>query len=145
MNADDLATMRQCARTYVRLTGRKLTLRGVCSPYERDCAEFIKAGFTNDDLTVVIKHIQQGIRDGKRHPGALRWHYLIRDLACFDEELSMARAALRVKKPTALDRVLAIRDPKLSETVSHTAQPANEVLNRQAFVKFQQWRKESGL
>lgn len=74
---------------------------------ERSWFEFIKAGFTRDDLKMVIFHLVKGIQKGERREGCLRFRNLIQRLDLFEEELNLARAFQRnFKQPTAKEKAL---------------------------------------
>lgn len=73
-------------------------------------------GYTGDDLCLVIRHIQFGIRKGTRQEGGLRFSNLIQDTERFGEELGMARAETRQRKHTTpRERVLAQARPCVCE------------------------------
>lgn len=58
-------------------------------------------GYTEADLSTVVKHRQAGIRKGERREASLLPRNLIRDVDAFAEDLSMARASLRGPKINA--------------------------------------------
>lgn len=108
-----------CLRlAYEKLTGFSLAHRGVIDPRQNFWFQFIKAGFTVQDLELVILHIKNQIRLGERRLGALRFSNLIEDPLRFQEELGLAKAQQRNQKPppSALDRVKALRERPVSQT-----------------------------
>jgi hypothetical protein len=84
--------------TYIEVTGLEISC-----PYERECAwvEFIKRGFTTDDLKLVVAEIRKGISAGERRPAALMFRNLIQDIGRFEEDLCSIRAKLRGRKTPA--------------------------------------------
>jgi len=103
-------------------TGQHIPL-GVCS-YEIEHAwhQFLKAGYTEDDLKMVVVYLQAEIKKGERKPAALRFSNCIGDVLRFSEELELARGALRQKpKPTSLDRAMH----QLRPTVAHVTPDEN--------------------
>lgn len=92
-------------------TGQALRM-GICD-YEREFGyhQFIKAGFTAQDISTVVNYLHREIAKGNRLNGALRWSNCIGNLVRFDEDLQMAKAAARIPKPSARDKVLSIARP----------------------------------
>lgn len=120
--------------SYGKLSGMQIKGRGVVNGRERGWFEYVKAGFTLDDLEVTILWLKYRIRQGKRDIGCLRWSSLIGSLDRFQEELSMARAEKRNAKPpqTPLQAVQAMRErPAVENTVfqAQTAKPVSEWIN----------------
>jgi hypothetical protein len=56
---------------------------------------WMKRGWNRTDLVLVIRHIQGGIKCGKRNMGALKFSNLVANLDRFEEDLAMARALSR--------------------------------------------------
>jgi hypothetical protein len=50
--------------------------------------------FKADDLRLVVRHLQRGIREQQRNPGCLRFRNLIEMVDSFDEERALARKAM---------------------------------------------------
>lgn len=65
---------------------------------ERIWYEFLKR-FTEEDLRLVIAHLQTGIKKGYRYMPCLRFSRLIEPLDHFEEQLNEARANSRNNKP----------------------------------------------
>lgn len=82
---------------YCRLTGQEgLPLRyDRLSWWHNWCA----AGFTLDDLKLVVRYLKKGIADGKRNQGALKFSNLIIQVDRFEEDLFEARRVLKVRPP----------------------------------------------
>lgn len=107
----------QLAETYSKLSGLDIRIRrGVCDR-EADWFAFLQAGFTNEDLTTVIRYIRREIHKGELKLNSLRFSNLIVQLDRFEEWLALAKAANRnaQKPPTALQKMLACREPKAVE------------------------------
>jgi hypothetical protein len=94
MNAD-LATVRaqieQLHQLYSRLTGQTLSLG---FDRERLWFEFLRAGFTTDDLSRVVGYLQREIRHQRRYVGALKLSNLLQ-LDRFEEDLNISQVRLR--------------------------------------------------
>lgn len=99
---DQIATLHAA---YCELTGFELG-----RDYARDYAwhEFVKRGFTLDDLKMVVFEVRKGMAGGYRFQGSLKFRNLIEDLNRFEEDLAEARANLRNRRPppSAKERVL---------------------------------------
>lgn len=115
------------------LTGQHIPI-GVCS-YEVEFGwhQFIKAGYTQADLELVVAYLQTEIRKGERKPAALRFSNCIGDVLRFSEELELAIGAQRQKpKPTALGRAMQQLRPTVTPVTPHetrvTAVPVSELI-----------------
>lgn len=78
-------------QTYGQLTGQNLSLR---FDRERLWYEFLRAGFTQADLTQVVVYLQKEIRQTRRNVGALKLSNLLQ-LDRFEEDLNISRIRLR--------------------------------------------------
>src|SRR6516164_7463997 len=96
MDTNTLAALRATHELYCHLTGQKLTLR---FDRERLWYEFLRAGFTQDDLKTVVAYLQKEIRASRRNVGALKLSNLLR-LDRFEEDLNISR--IRLKAPAQL-------------------------------------------
>jgi hypothetical protein len=76
---------------YCHLTGQALRLG---FDRERQWYEWLRAGFTLEDLRRVISYLQREIREGRRNIGALKLSNLLQ-LDRFDEDLNIRRARLQ--------------------------------------------------
>lgn len=75
---------------YCTFTGQRLSLR---FDRERLWFEFLRAGFTAEDLRRVIAWLQKEIRGQRRNIGALKLSNLLQ-LDRFEEDLNISRARL---------------------------------------------------
>lgn len=99
------AEIRALHATFCELTDVKLTLH----LQRMDAWQLWAArGLTVEDLRQVVQHLRRGLRDGSRNPGALRFSNLIELPDRFEEELGMARAALRNARPQRTERERAL-------------------------------------
>ena len=97
----NLETVANLHRTYCELTGLEISL-----DYGREWAwaEFIRRGWTADDLKLVVFEIRKGIPEKSRKPGALKFRNLIGNPDYFEEDLAEARANLRNRRPVATNK-----------------------------------------
>jgi hypothetical protein len=77
----------QAHRLYCQWTGQKLPLR---FDRERLWYEFLRAGFTLEDLAQVVHYLQKEIRHTRRNVGALKLSNLLQ-LDRFEEDLHISR------------------------------------------------------
>lgn len=79
---------------YCQLTGQNLRLA-----YERErwWYEFLRAGFTVEDLRRVVFYLQRQIREGRRNVGALKLRNLLQPDS-FEEDLAISRVRLEAPK-----------------------------------------------
>ncbi|MCE5278877.1 MAG: hypothetical protein LLG03_12715 [Planctomycetaceae bacterium] len=96
---------------YVTLTGMDIRLD---PSREYDWFQWTQAGFTADDLQLLVAEIKRGIRDQTRRPAALKFRNLIGDLQRFEEDLAEARARARAFRP----------DPARASVLRSTGRPA---------------------
>jgi hypothetical protein len=87
--------LQQLHQTYGRLTGQNLSLR---FDRERLWFEFLRAGFTLDDLIQVVRYLQKEIRHARRNIGALKLSNLLQ-LDRFEEDLNISRVRLTPEPP----------------------------------------------
>ena len=80
----------QAHQLYSQLTGQSLTLR---FDRERLWYEFLRAGFTLEDLDQVVRYLQKEIRHTRRNVGALKLSNLLQ-LDRFEEDLNISRVRL---------------------------------------------------
>lgn len=105
---------------YEKMTGLSLKHSGICDPRMEFWKAWICAGFSLQDLDLVLRYQNQGIRAGTRHKACQRFSRLIGDPLYFAEELAFAQEAQRAdqRKPpaqTPRDKVLAQARPVVSE------------------------------
>jgi hypothetical protein len=80
---------------YCQLTGQALRL-GL--DRERQWYEWLRAGFTAEDLRRVIGYLQREIREGRRNVGALKLSNLLQPDR-FEEDLNIRRVRLQPSQP----------------------------------------------
>lgn len=126
MKASDIETLH---KLYCQLTGKSLSLH---PDRVRAWYEFVKAGFTAEDLRLVLLHLKRGERHGYRHRGSYGFTRLVWRLDVFEEELIEARAHCRNSRPRSdRERVVeALRPAAVEEIRPVRAKPAKEVILR---------------
>ena len=109
---------------FCALTGATLLLD---MERERWWFEWQRRGFKEDDLRLVIAHIQAGIKRGQRKLGALKFHNLIEMADRFEEEKWEAQAEKNLLKKAARPvRALPQRpDGRLLPLASEDAPPTD--------------------
>ena len=80
---------------YCQLTGQTL---GLGFDRERQWYEWLRAGFTLQDLRRVIAYLQRQIREGRRNVGALKLSNLLQ-IDRFEEDLNIRRVRLEPLRP----------------------------------------------
>ena len=110
------AQLEQLHQTYGRLTGQNLSLR---FDRERLWFEFLRAGFTLEDLVQVVRYLQKEIRHARRNIGALKLSNLLQ-LDRFEEDLNISRVRLRPEPP-----------PRAPVALAPTVSPAAQEHGRQ--------------
>lgn len=91
----DASAIEQAHRLYCQLTGQSLRL---AFDRERMWYELLRAGYSLEDLRVVIAYLQREIRVGHRNVGALKLSNLLQ-LDRFEEDLQISRVRLRSPPP----------------------------------------------
>jgi len=91
----DAPAIQQAHRLYCQLTGQSLRL---AFDRERMWYELLRAGYSLDDVRVVIAYLQREIRVGHRNVGALKLSNLLQ-LDRFEEDLQISRVRLRSPPP----------------------------------------------
>lgn len=82
----------QAHQFYCQWTGQTLSLR---FDRERLWYEFLRAGFTLEDLAQVVRYLQKEIRHTRRNVGALKLSNLLQ-LDRFEEDLNISRLRLNL-------------------------------------------------
>jgi len=98
MNADlphRRAQIQHLHQLYCRCTGQTLSLG---FDRERLWYEFLRAGFTAEDLAHVLRYLQREVRHQRRYVGALKRSNLLQ-LDRFEEDLNISR--VRLQAPAA--------------------------------------------
>lgn len=97
-NPSEHASAAELHRMYVNLTALEIPL-DMSRIYQWEV--FIAKKFTATDLSLVIRHIQKGIRERKRNPGALKFRNLIGSIDLFEEDLAESRAAANIRSKSS--------------------------------------------
>jgi hypothetical protein len=97
---------------YCRWTGQNLSLR---FDRERLWSDFLRAGFTPDELHRVILWLQKEISHQRRNLGALKLSNLLQ-LDRFEEDLNISRARLRPVPLTSSTAPAPPQPPPTTET-----------------------------
>ena len=133
MDPNTLAALRATHQLYCQLTGQKLTLR---FDRERLWYEFLRAGFSTDDLKSVVAYLQKEIRASRRNVGALKLSNLLQ-LDRFEEDLNISRVRLRSAPPS--------QSPRSTPTDPSPPTPAQlQDLRQQAKAAFARLRQQLG-
>lgn len=91
MNPSAPDRIRRLHAHYAQLTGQNLSLG---FDRERLWFEYLRAGFTLDQLTQVVRYLQKEIRHQRRNVGALKLSNLLQ-LDRFEEDLNISQVRLR--------------------------------------------------
>lgn len=90
--------------------------------------DWLKCGFTENDLKTVIRYLKNGIYHGRRNEGALKFSNLICDVERFEEDLFEAKRVLKMNKPRT---PVAPSTPKDTEgVVTKNAVEASKIFQR---------------
>ena len=111
MDTNTLATLRATHELYCQLTGQKLSLR---FDRERLWYEFLRAGFSAQDLKSVVAYLQKEIRASRRNVGALKLSNLLQ-LDRFEEDLNISRVRLKLPAPHPNPTVRPTLDPEIDD------------------------------
>jgi hypothetical protein len=111
----------QLHQLYCRLTRQTLSLG---FDRERLWFEFLRAGFTAQDLTGVVGYLQREIRHPRRSVGALKLSNLLQ-LDRFEEDLNISRVRLHPPAPA----------PAASPLLPPTSSPAQQQEGRERALK----------
>lgn len=95
MSIKALEQIKKLHAAYCTLTGFRISLDMM---REGVWFEWLRKGFTQEDLQLVVRHLRKGINDGQRNAGALKFSNLIGQVDHFEEDLAMARAGQKVAK-----------------------------------------------
>src|SRR6202049_1023450 len=132
MDTDTLAA-RTTHQLYCQLTGQKLTLR---FDRERLWYEFLRSGFSTEDLKSVVAYLQKETRASRRNVGALKLSNLLQ-LDRFEEDLNISNVRLRSAPPP--------QSPRSTPTDPPPPTPAQlQNLRQEAQAAFARLREELG-
>lgn len=93
---------------YCQLTGQSLRLG---FDRERQWFEWLRAGFTPEDLRRVIGYLQREIREGRRNVGALKLSNLLQ-LDRFEEDLNIRRVRLEPLPRSSAPVAVPLSEPE---------------------------------
>src|SRR5260221_423985 len=93
---------------YCRLTGQTLRLG---FDRERQWFEWLRAGFTPEDLCRVVVYLQREIREGRRNVGALKLSNLLQPDR-FEEDLNIRRVRLEPLPPPRAKPPAPLSEPE---------------------------------
>jgi hypothetical protein len=100
MDTNTVVALQATHELYCQLTGQQLTLR---FDRERLWYEFLRAGFSADELKIVVAYLQKEIRASRRNVGALKLSNLLQ-LDRFEEDLNISKVRLRSAPPSESSR-----------------------------------------
>jgi hypothetical protein len=127
MDTNTLAALRTTHELYCQLTGQKLSLR---FDRERLWYEFLRAGFSAQDLKSVVAYLQKEIRASRRNVGALKLSNLLQ-LDRFEEDLNISNVRLRSVPPPQSPRSTPTDPPPPTPTqLQNLRQEAKAVFAR---------------
>ena len=133
MDLNTPAALRATHELYCQLTGQKLSLR---FDRERLWYEFLRAGFSTQDLKRVVAYLQKEIRASRRNVGALKLSNLLQ-LDRFEEDLNISNVRLRSAPPP--------QSPRSTPTDPPPPTPAQlQNLRQEAKAAFARLREELG-
>ena len=104
-------SVRELHGLYCQWTAQTLSLR---FDRERLWYEFLRAGFSAEDLKRVLTYLQKEIRAQRRNIGALKLSNLLQ-LDRFEEDLNISRVRLKPAAPRSNPTVQPIPDPELDD------------------------------
>jgi hypothetical protein len=108
-------SVRELHELYCHWTAQTLSLR---FDRERLWYEFLRAGFSAEDLKRVLTYLQKEIRTQRRNIGALKLSNLLQ-LDRFEEDLNISRVRLKPPAPRPNPTVQPAPDPKIDEQQRH--------------------------
>lgn len=128
------ASIKEIHAVYCTATGMQLRLG--LGEYNRQAAwfRFLQAGFTSENLHMVVRYLQRKIREGTRNVGALKFSNLVERLDAFEEELQLATAEQRNMQPKETPRQRAVSQlrptivPMTPDQGKDTSQPIGHYL-----------------
>ena len=84
-------------KLFCSMTGRELPL-DLAGVRAHQWAEWFNEGFTEDDLRLVVPFLRQGIREGRRNEGCLKFVNLIADTLKFSDDLAQAKTHQKIRE-----------------------------------------------
>jgi len=104
-------SVRELHELYCHWTAQTLSLR---FDRERLWYEFLRAGFSAQDLKRVLSYLQKEIRSQRRNIGALKLSNLLQ-LDRFEEELNISRVRLKPPAQPPNPTTRPVPDPQIDE------------------------------
>jgi hypothetical protein len=108
-------SVRELHELYCHWTAQTLSLR---FDRERLWCEFLRAGFSAEDLKRVVTYLQKEIRTQRRNIGALKLSNLLQ-LDRFEEDLNISRVRLKPPAPRSNPTVQPAHDPEIDDQQRH--------------------------
>jgi hypothetical protein len=108
-------SVRELHELYCHWTAQTLSLR---FDRERLWYEFLRAGFSAEDLKRVVTYLQKEIRTQRRNIGALKLSNLLQ-LDRFEEDLNISRVRLKPLAPRSNPTVQPAHDPEIDDQQRH--------------------------
>jgi hypothetical protein len=108
-------SVRELHELYCHWTSQTLSLR---FDRERLWYEFLRAGFSAQDLKRVVTYLQKEIGAQRRNVGALKLSNLLQ-LDRFEEDLSISRVRLKPAAPPPSPIVQPVLDPQMDDQQRH--------------------------
>ena len=139
MSADKRAFIARLHALYCQLTGLVIPLD---MQRETIWFEWQRRGHGEPELRVVVAHLQRGIREQRRNPGALKFRNLIGMPDYFEEDLAEARAARRAyqSRPQG-DKQSVLKATNRDTTPANRERKLDEILSSDAFKAFIDFKK----
>ena len=108
-------SVRELHELYCHWTAQTLSLR---FDRERLWYEFLRAGFSAEDLKRVVTYLQKEIRTQRRNIDALKLSNLLQ-LDRFEEDLNISRVRLKPAAPRPNPTVQPALDPEIDDQQRH--------------------------
>lgn len=129
------------ARKFTELTGNPVCLSYCC---QGEAREFLNAGFTEDDLAMMVRYRKATVKEPHILKAMLRWRFIIGDVQRFAEDLLEAKAHFQKKRPkTDREKVLACTGREENHSVGSNKM-VGQVLSEagaKAFEEFKAFRR----
>ena len=120
-------SIRELHELYCHWTAQTLNLR---FDRERLWYEFLRAGFSAQDLKRVVTYLQKEIRSERRNVGALKLSNLLQ-LDRFEEDLNISRARLKPPAPPPTPTARPAPDPQIDDQQRHSFRDQLRILRQQ--------------
>ena len=120
-------SIRELHELYCHWTAQTLSLR---FDRERLWYEFLRAGFSAQDLKRVLTYLQKEIRSQRRNIGALKLSNLLQ-LDRFEEDLNISRARLKPPAPPPNPTARPAPDPQIDDQQRHRFRDQLRILRQQ--------------